>query len=345
MSMLIGHDWAIDLLVQQQDNDHTPQSLLIAGPPNIGKSTLARFFMQRLHCEKIDAEKIDAEKTDAEKTDAEKTGAPEKPCNDCIACRKVLHGNHPDLFIFDEEGSLKIETIRTLQRMLSLSAVESRHRVAILCNFEQATISASNALLKTLEEPAKDVVIILTASDPGALLPTITSRCQILTLRPLPSKQVLNALQTHWQVESTQAKLLAQLATGRLGWAVRAIEDSELLTRRQQYLEDLLKLLSSSRTERLNYAHKLSQDVVKLKEALIFWITLSRDLLLIKTNCQTPIINLDWHDPLEKLSKQLTITQVRTMVSRLRKTLTNLDRNVNPRLNLEVSLLKLPFTR
>ncbi|MDM8519676.1 DNA polymerase III subunit delta' [Anaerolineales bacterium HSG6] len=325
MSMLIGHDWALDLLVQQQDSDQTPQSLLIAGPPNIGKSSLARYFMQRLHCEKDNPQ--------------------EKPCNDCIACRKVLHGNHPDLFIFDEDGSLKIETIRTLQRMLSLSAVESRHRVAILCNFEQATISASNALLKTLEEPANGVVIILTASDPGALLPTITSRCQILTLRPLPSKQVLTALQTHWQVEPTQAELLAQLATGRLGWAVRAIEDAELLTRRHQYLQDLLNLLSANRTERLNYAYKLSQDVTKLKEALIFWITVSRDLMLIQTQCQTPIINLDWHDPLEKLSKQLTISQVRVMVARLRKTLTNLDRNVNPRLNLEVSLLKLPFTR
>jgi DNA polymerase-3 subunit delta' len=151
------------------------------------------------------------------------------------------------------------------------------------------------------------------------------------------------ALQTHWQVSSEKTKLLTQLAAGRLGWAIRALNDEELLTRRDQSLQDLLHLLSTNRVERLDYAHKLSLDIAMLKEALIFWVTLSRDLLLLQSQCQTPIINLDWQDKLRPIADRLTISQVKGMVVRLRNALTNLDRNVNPRLNVEVTLLKLPY--
>ena len=317
---VIGHAWAIDLLQRQQTADRMPQALLLTGPPGVGKSTVARFLAQSLNCQSVD-----------------------RPCGICLSCRKVVTGNHPDVRIFDGEEAIKIDEIREMQRELSLSPHEGQYRVILLCNFERATLSAANALLKTLEEPAPQVVIVLTATDPGALLATIVSRCQIITLRPLSSREIVAALQEQWQTPSEQAQLLAQLAGGRLGWAVRALADKELLERREHYLQELIDLLHKTRSDRLAYAHALSRDPVEMKEAMVLWLTIWRDLLLLKGGVsQAKIINLDWQDKLQAMARYSSISQAADLVAGLRTALINLERNVNPRLNLEVILLKLP---
>lgn len=320
-TQLVGHQWAVDLLSRQQQRGQPAQSLLLTGLPNVGKSTLACYFAQYLNCE----------------------GSP-KPCGHCLSCRKIISGNHPDVRILDDDDeSLKIDQIRELQRELSLSPHESQYRVVVLCNFERATTSAANALLKTLEEPASQVVLILTATDPGRLLPTIVSRCQILTLRPLPKQMILEALQTNSQASPEQAELLGQLAAGRLGWAVRALQDGQFLARREQHLQQLLSLLRMGRADRLAYAQQISRDPIAVKESLILWVTIWRDLLLLRSGSQTKIINLDWHDRLQALAQQISLAQAQEMVTRLRAALANLERNVNSRLNLEIVLLKLPL--
>jgi len=215
--------------------------------------------------------------------------------------------------------------------------------VAVLANFERATASAANALLKTLEEPAAPVVIILTAPDPGSLLPTIVSRCQIVTLRPVPLEQVETALQQRWQASPEQAALLAQLSAGRLGWAVRGLTDESFLERRARWLTDLQDLLRMHRAERLAYAQVLSRDSAALKEALTFWLTIWRDLLLLASGSQTRIVNLDYREALQGLAGQSSAGQAAEVVGRLQTALLNLDKNVNARLNLEVVLLKLPM--
>jgi DNA polymerase-3 subunit delta' len=321
---VIGHKWAVDLLKQQAAAERVPQALLITGPLNVGKSTVARFFAQYLNCQAAD-----------------------RPCGQCISCRKVVSGNHPDVRLWDDDpeafqDTIKIDQIRELQRELALSPYEGQYRVALLCNFERATLSAANALLKTLEEPNSQVVLVLTATDPGALLPTIVSRCQVLALRALPTQEVGQALQTHWHASPEQAELLAQLAAGRLGWAIGALEDKNLLERRERYLNDLLDLLQMSRVDRLAYAYDLSRNQAQVKETLMSWLTIWRDLLLLQSGGQTKILNLDWQNTLQNLANQSNLTQSQAMVVKLRAALTNLQHNVNPRLNLESVLLKMP---
>ncbi len=318
---IIGHEWAVDLLLKGLTIGRVSHATLIVGPPNIGKATIARVFAQALNC----------------------TGEAPVPCGECVSCRKVISGNHPDVRVLDAPGqSLKIDEVRGLQRELSLSPHESRWRVVVLCEFERATAEAANALLKTLEEPPAQVVLILTATEADVLLPTIVSRCQVLSLRPLPVTLVKEALVSRWGADPVQAELLARLSGGRLGWAVRALEDEELLARRDEHLGDLASLMSKGRVDRLAYAAGLSRDPESAKGALALWLGWWRDVLLLASGSRVPVTNVDQGAMLHQQAEQVTLRQAQRMVAQLQSTIRNLDQNVNLRLALEVLLLSLP---
>jgi len=318
---VIGHEWASDLLLSGLAKGRIPHATLIVGPQNIGKTTLAFSFSQALNC----------------------TGGHSVPCGECVSCRKIANGNHPDVRILDSPGqSLKIDEVRDLQRHLSLSPHEGRWRVAVLSDFERATVEAANALLKTLEEPPAQVALVLTATEAEVLLPTIVSRCQVLSLRPLSTAAVKEALISNWNAHPTRADLLAHLSNGRLGWAVRAHEDESLLARRDEHLDNLALLMSKGRVERLAYAADLSRDSNLVKEVLTLWLGWWRDVLLLASGSQATITNLDRKAMLHQQAGQVTIRQAQRLVAQLRSTTRNLDQNVNVRLALEVLLLSLP---
>lgn len=318
---LIGHDWALDLLLSGLARGRVPHAILVVGPPNIGKTAVAFTFAQALNC----------------------AGGSPAPCGQCVSCRKVASGNHPDVRILDAPGqTLKISEVRDLQRELSLSPHEGRWRVAVLTGFERATLEAANALLKTLEEPPGQVVLVLTASGADVLLPTIVSRCQVLSLRPLPKALVREALISQWGAQPTQAELLAHLSDGRLGWAVQALEDEALLARRNEHLENLAALMSKGRVERLAYAADLSRDPSLVREVLALWLGWWRDVLLLASGSQVAITNIDRVAALNQQTRQVTIRQAQRLVAQLRSTITSLDQNVNVRLALEVLFLSLP---
>jgi DNA polymerase-3 subunit delta' len=321
---VIGHEWAIDLLLNGLARGRVPHAMLIVGPPSIGKTTVAFTFARALNCTR---------------------GHP-VPCGECVSCRKVASGNHPDVRILDApDQTLKIGEVRDLQRELSLSPHEGRWRVAVLTDFERATIEAANALLKTLEEPPAQVALVLTATEADVLLPTIVSRCQVLSLRPLSSSAVVEALISHWGADPAQADLLAHLSGGRLGWAVRALEDESLLARRDEHLDNLASLMSEGRVERLAYAADLSRDPALVKEVLALWLAWWRDVLLLASGSHVAIANFDRKAALRQQADRLTIRQAQRMLAQLRSTVRNLDRNVNVRLALEVLLLSLPFEK
>jgi DNA polymerase-3 subunit delta' len=294
----------------------------------VGKTTLARALAAALLCQSENGEGMS--------------------CGVCRACRLVASGNHPDLHIIQSErvgATLKIEQVRELQRQLALTPVEGRWRVAILRRFEEATTSAANALLKTLEEPPSYVVIAVLASDADRLLPTIVSRCQQLPLRPLPVAVVQQALIERWDTEPELATLLAHLSGGRLGWAVRTLSDETAIQRRAHRLDDLERLLEdASAIQRFRYAEGLARDPVATRETLDLWIGWWRDVLLLAAGTDAPLTNVDRRSALRDHARRFGVERSGAVLNALRSAADRLKRNANARLTLEVLMLDLPRT-
>jgi DNA polymerase-3 subunit delta' len=326
---IIGHEWAVDWLSRDLAHGRLRHAYLFTGPEGVGKRALAAAFARALVCE-----------------------ADDRPCGQCRACRLALKDAHPDLLTITpvisgkkvRAGKIQIEPVRQLIYDLTLKPVEARRRVARLLDFDAANPQAMNALLKTLEEPPGEAIILLTAENAVALLPTIVSRCEVLELRPLPAATVRDALITRWLVPQAQAELLAHLSGGRLGWAARLYADPETLEARGQRLADLRRLLGASRVQRFAYADRLAREGTsdQIQETLDLWSGFWRDVLLTAATASTPLTNLDQADEINRLARQVAPAQARNILVALGRTRDLLDRNVNARLLLEVLLLDWP---
>ncbi len=322
---IIGHEFAIDLLEQAIETENMPQSLLITGMPQLGKATLARALAKTLICQ-----------------------ADVKPCGRCAGCKKIESGNHPDVMILDDlagekRTSIKIDQIREILRALSLSPHECHYKIAVLADFDRATLSAANALLKTLEEPLAHVILILTAQNVNQLLPTIVSRCQVVGLRPVADTLIATLLKSTYHATADQAALLSHLAQGRPGWAVEALTNPNMLTQRRQWLSDLLALTQQGYAFRLAYAATFVKRGDSLTDVLNLWLSWWRDVLLVNRRTAFDITNVDFAEKIQWVAQQLTPEQVLASLKHIRKAQKNIGHNVNQRLNLEVLLLNLPF--
>jgi len=322
---VIGHDWAVRSLDRAVTDDRPAHAYLISGTPQIGKTTLARSLALALNCRSSNSA---------------------RPCGQCRSCQLVKAGKHPDVQLIEPDGArIKIDQVRALQHALSLRPVEGRYRVAIFDQFEVATTEAQNALLKTLEEPPDYVVLIVLASDPELLLPTIVSRCQQVPLRPLTIAQVREALIKQWHVEANQANLLAHLSGGRLGWAVGAASDSSIMPARAKYLDDLQGLLKADRVARFTYAEDLTKKSDLARSAIDLWRTWWRDVLLASSGSSAELINIDRAAEIQALAPRIDLNQAKSAADACGRALWQMDRNVTARLVVEVLLMDFPVVR
>ena len=318
---IIGHDWAVTFLERSLAIGRVAHAYLLTGPPQIGKRTLALGLARALNC----------------------TGS-QPPCHQCQSCRKLDRDTHPDVRVIEGEGaggSIKIDQVRALKREAMLSPYEGRYRVYILRRVDLASLEAANSLLKILEEPPEHVVMVLTAVQPELLPATVVSRCQRLDLRPVPPTLLESLLRDRGTGEP-EARLLARLSGGRVGWVLDASGDDDVLGHRERDLDQMIELLGATRVERLDFSWEISQDPSGGRALLELWTVWWRDLLLMHNQGQEHIVNVDRSDELGWVAERSTTPQVRLVLEALQSAAAQLEANVNARLAWEGLLLKLP---
>jgi len=326
---LLGHETAVHFLQVHSQPENIRHAYLITGAEGVGRETLALAFVKVLNCANPPA-----------------VG---EFCGECLPCRQIEAQAYPDLTIIRvAEGAreIKIEQVRAMQQTLALAPYQSQYRIVLIPDFQKATLGASNALLKSLEEPPSRAILILTADARESLLETIASRCEVLRLRPMRVEDLEKALQEKEGVNKAQARKLAQLAGGRVGTALNYLRDETLLEKYNSALDQLEELLSLNLRGRLKIVDKWQRQKGQARETYSFliatWLTFWRDVLICCEASTVPLVNLEKEALNRRIAAGLDLQQIAGILKRHEEALTMLDQYVNPRLILENLLVNLP---
>ena len=315
---ILGHERQKNILRRALNGGRLAHAYLFAGPEGVGKRLMALAVARVLFC-------------------AKGTG-----CGECAACRKLDHRNHPDLHVLEADGSsIKIEQIRAIQRDLSLRPCEGSRKVCLIEAADLMTIAAANALLKTLEEPRGDTLLILLTSHPQRLLETIRSRCQLLHFARQPQELIRATLQTQLGVDDAEAHVLAALSEGSFKKAFG--KDRQLyLEERRTLLKTLTALSAGSILPTLEFAEQLAGDKASLPDILEIFQAFYRDVLLtLHGRDSSELVNLDLGEKVRRVADREDVGNVLAKLEALGSARRQLERNLNPQLVMEVLLLRL----
>jgi DNA polymerase-3 subunit delta' len=325
MWKIIGHRQLLAFFEHVRSSGHLGHAYLFTGPAQIGKRTLALAFAQTILCTGQHANPVGS------------------PCGSCHACLKVQSTTHPDLSIIrssESKKALSIDTIREVLRASTLQPQEGRYSIFLLPNAESLSLEAANALLKTLEEPAPQTILLLTTTNEQLLPGTIVSRCQVLPMMLVNTGEIRDALVRQWNLDQDYAQTISNLSAGRPGWAIAASQNPELQEQRGAWLQIMKTLCESGPTQRIKIAAKLAHDTEPLEELLTVWLIWWREMLLASEGYTSP------GNPdairIHRYSSQIQPAVARQVVEQIQEALRQLEQNANPRLVIEALLLELP---
>ncbi|MEW6664029.1 MAG: DNA polymerase III subunit delta' [Thermodesulfobacteriota bacterium] len=331
-SKIIGQDKVVQFLKGALLKETLPHAFLFVGMPGVGRTTTAIALTQALNCLEP---------------------ARGEGCGLCRTCRRFIQkGGFEDLVIVEpEKKTIGIEQIRDLERSLGFKPHYGRYRVTVVREAEQMTEQASNAFLKTLEEPPAGNILILNAVDPSRLLPTIVSRCQQVAFRPIPVSLMAPWLAADKGMNNEDALLLAKLSEGSLGKAIDMWEN-DYLEKRKDCLSKVMGFPALSDQDILQMALDLARKGKRDGEGgeergggeipllLGLWKTWIRDLLVLKAGGAPEwLIHSDYAGPLKKDSGTRTIDSLLEALSLLNRAEMDLSKTRNVELMMENLLL------
>jgi DNA polymerase-3 subunit delta' len=340
---LIGHADATAWLRRAVATEHLAHAYLITGPRGVGRRTFALEMARALNCLAPDPA--------------------ERPDGTCQPCRLIERNIHPDVRLVRRAPERRTISMRApspagpvrdftdnvefIQSDAQLRPAMGRKKVYVILNAEELAQDAADRLLKTLEEPPRFVLFLLTAVERGALFPTIVSRCQELRLRPAPRTELAEAL-VGMGADAPHAAELAAMSGGRQGWAVAALREPRLFEQQQSYVHDFVGLLGASRIERLVSARQLSErwsaQPEQVRDTLRAWLSWWREVLLIQLGHAERVMRPE-RSGMQSVADQVSAVAARDTAASLQQALADLDTNVNARLVLDLLLLRLPRVR
>jgi DNA polymerase III subunit delta' len=316
-----GHRKILELLTRVVHTKRLAHAYVFSGLEGIGKRLTALALAKNLLCP---------------------SGGGES-CGTCSACIQVDRGSHPDLMMIEpEKGVITIDSIRNLKRELSRKSFSGGYKVCLIDDADKMNLQAENALLKTLEEPTPDTVIILITGKPYHLLPTVLSRCQHLKFQPLALFDASELIMAGVAgVEKDDALLMASLTGGSPGKAF-TLKVGQLKGLRDSWINQS-RFCAQAEDEKFFVGEEnflSDKENVDLKLNLLrLWY---RDLVLYKiygnVDC---VLNKDKTEEIASQSSALSLEGLLNALLGTEKYSTTLEYNANPQLTLEAILMML----
>jgi len=315
---IYGHKKPLAILKSAMAANRVAHAYLFYGKEGVGKKTVASVFARALNCPAADP-----------------------PCDVCPSCLKAEHKNHPNIIEIVSEGQfIKIAAVREIMATMAFRPEDGK-RVFILQDADKMNAPAANALLKTLEEPSADNVLILTSARPHALPVTILSRCQALRFAPLQKTEVASFLREQQGFGEAEADAIAAASLGSIGDAIE-MKKEDYMTVRNGILKRLAEDDPADLIKRLAFARRLGTEREEITQRLQIMQNAYRDSLILKETGESEMLLFkDWEAAISALAARLSGREILKNMAVVGRAMDAISRNSNKTLTLEAMLVRL----
>ncbi len=339
-SEVAGQSAIVKTLENALKTNRIAHAYLFAGPRGTGKTTMAKLFAKALNCE-------------------EGLG---KQCNKCANCQEINTGSHPDVIEIDAASNNGVDDVRDLIEKINYSPIKGKYKVYIIDEVHMMTSSAFNALLKTLEEPPRNVIFILATTEPHKVIPTILSRCQRYNFAKVSDKDIKARLIDIFKTEKVEYEdkaldILIKLADGGVRDALSMLEQVLAYAGNRLSEESVLEIFALTNTEEkivlldalarndirviIDKTEGFINNGVDIKRLTSDLLVILKDLLVfIKTSEEKLLLVLNKSEAL-RLQEAYTIGTINKTIDILMKTQNEYKFSSDIRSLFELSLLQI----
>jgi DNA polymerase-3 subunit delta' len=310
---ILGHDRIIEVLKRSLRSGKTAHSYLFEGVSGCGRRKTALTLIQALFCK----------------------SSTDDACGVCPSCRKIDSGNHPDIHLLSplpDKRDISIEQLREMQRELSLRPYEAPRKACIIDPAERLNANSANSLLKTLEEPPGNALIILLTENAEMLLSTVRSRCQLIRFAPLSLEHILLLLERSG-VSQEAATLVAPMSGGSLQKALE-LDNESLVARRENVLAKMEKLSINQIATIFDAAEEFSGNRDATLELLDMLLSFFRDAVHLGAG-SGEIVNRSVRPAIESIASRRSLPHNLRLLEQIYETRRAVQRNANPKLALD----------
>lgn len=342
-SELIGQNHIKQTLLNALKSNKFTHAYMLTGPRGTGKTSIGKLFAKAINCEQL----VNGE-----------------PCNECNQCKQIMNNSHPDILEIDAASNNGVEQIRDIREQVTYAPSVGKYKVYIIDEVHMLSIGAFNALLKTLEEPPKNVVFILATTDIHKVPVTIISRCQRFDFRRIGQKDLIERMKfvasnEELQIEEEALQLISMLAQGGMRDALSLLDQTVAFASGEITKNDVSEvvgrisiekiemcvqhLLTRNTTEILSLVNEVilnGKEPIYVLDDLIGYL---RDLVIGKAfgvkedNITTAIVN----EHFNKLLKVADVSQMQHMIRKLTEIKQEMKFSNHAQISLEVGLIQL----